>query len=284
MAKRIFDRQQEEQIIMPGCEAIIEQAEREEYQAFTEKFKPKKTTDDCMTPEQVYQAVADWVAEEWGLNESRFLRPFWPGADYQRAEYPEGCVVVDNPPFSIISQIIRWYNSRGIRFFLFGPSLTLFSGSCGKDISYVISDTDILYENGAVVRTSFVTNLESEWIIRSAPELHRRVEKAVNEYAKSLKGPELPKYSYPEHIVTAAMVQRYAKYGIDFRVRRGDAQFIREMDAQKREGKSIFGGGFLLSERAAAERAAAERARAVVWELSEREKRLVAELGKEESI
>lgn len=30
-----------------------------EYDAFVEKFKPKKTTDDCYTPANVYDAVAD---------------------------------------------------------------------------------------------------------------------------------------------------------------------------------------------------------------------------------
>ena len=60
----------------------------------------------------------------------------------------------------------------------------------------------------------------------------------------------------------------------------------RQLDAQAGAGKTIFGGGLLLSERAAAERAAAERAAAeraaaTVWELSERERRMVAALGEE---
>ena len=33
----------------------------ETYEAFTEKFKVKKTTDDCYTPENVHDAVADWT-------------------------------------------------------------------------------------------------------------------------------------------------------------------------------------------------------------------------------
>lgn len=48
----------------------------------------------------------------------------------------------------------------------------------------------------------------------------------------------------------------------------------------KSAGKSgIFGGAFLLSERAAAERAAAERAAAEVWELSDRERGIVEMLS-----
>lgn len=29
----------------------------DEYRAFVDKFKPRKTTDDCYTPDNVYQAV-----------------------------------------------------------------------------------------------------------------------------------------------------------------------------------------------------------------------------------
>ena len=37
---------------------------------------------------------------------------------------------------------------------------------------------------------------------------------------------------------------------------------MRALDAQKDKGKAIYGGGFLLSEKAAAEKAAAEKAAA----------------------
>lgn len=98
------------------------------YEEFIEKFKPKLTTDDCATPEPVYDAVLGWVAEEYGVDPKCVVRPFWPGLDYQQQEYPEGCVVVDNPPFSILSKICEWYLDRDIKFFLFAPSLTALSG------------------------------------------------------------------------------------------------------------------------------------------------------------
>ena len=31
------------------------------YEEFVEKFKPKKTTDDCMTPPEIYEVVKDWA-------------------------------------------------------------------------------------------------------------------------------------------------------------------------------------------------------------------------------
>ena len=75
------------------------------YDELVEKFKPKKTTDDCMTPPQVYDVVRDWACREYNINPERIVRPFWPGGDYENFDYPDGCVVLDNPPFSIISKI-----------------------------------------------------------------------------------------------------------------------------------------------------------------------------------
>jgi hypothetical protein len=75
------------------------------------------------------------------------------------------------------------------------------------------------------------------------------------------------------------MMQRWARYGVEFSVKRQDCNAIYVMDAQKEQKKTIFGGGLLLSERAAAERAAAERASAHVWKLSEREWETVKTLG-----
>ena len=50
--------------------------------------------------------------------------------------------------------------------------------------------------------------------------------------------------------------------GIEFSVRKDECAEVTNIDALRRNKKSLFGGGFLLAERAAAERAAAERAAA----------------------
>ena len=97
----------------------------DEYTAFVEKFKPKKTTDDCYTPENIFDTVVQWCVEEYGVDREKIVRPFWPGGDYEREEYPEGCVVLDNPPFSIISQAVRFYEENEIKYFLFAPVLTI---------------------------------------------------------------------------------------------------------------------------------------------------------------
>ena len=109
----------------------------EEYNDFLEKFETKKTTDDCYTPENVYDVVASWVEKEFGLNRKNFMRPFYPGGDYQNEKYGEGKVVVDNPPFSILAQILKWYEDHGVKFFLFAPALTVITATkC--DLTYIV--------------------------------------------------------------------------------------------------------------------------------------------------
>lgn len=257
-----------------------------EYAAFVEKFKPKKTTDECYTPDNVYAAVLDWAVKEYGLEGARIIRPFYPGGDYKKEDYSGNCAVIDNPPFSILAEICRWYNQRGIRFFLFGPAKTIFSCGGLDGINYVICGAAVMYENGASVDTSFVTNM-GQYKIMVAPDLYGAIKAADDENRKEITK-SLPKYDYPNHVLTAARIQRIAKYGQSLRIRAEDCAFIRALDSQRGAGKAVFGGGFLLSEKAAAEKAAAEKAAekaaaekagAKIWELSEREKEIIRRLG-----
>lgn len=251
-----------------------------EYEAFVDKFKPKLTTDDCYTPPEVYEAVKKWACAEYGIDPESVVRPFWPGGDYERFDYPDGCVVLDNPPFSILSKICAFYLDCSIPFFLFAPSLTAFSGrNVALRMNHIICGAEIVYENGAVVRTAFVTSYGGDIVAQTAPELSLAVQDAVDRI-KAEKTRSLPKYDYPDNVVTAAMLQRYSKYGIDFKVRRDECAFIAKLDAQAEVKKSIFGGGLLLSSQKAAERAAAERAAARSWKLSDRELKLIEQLGR----
>lgn len=114
----------------------IETEDTEGYKQFVDKFKPKKTTDDCYTPEEVYNTVLAWVVQEYNINPDKIIRPFSPGGDYQNAKYLDGYVVVDNPPFSIFKEICNFYEERDIPFFLFSPHLTGLSGEYKKKLFY----------------------------------------------------------------------------------------------------------------------------------------------------
>jgi hypothetical protein len=255
----------------------------DEYQEFLDKFEAKHTTDDCYTPEKVYKAVADWVASEYGLSQKDFVRPFYPGGDYQKEKYKPRSVVVDNPPFSILAQIIKWYTEHDVKFFLFAPALTVFSSAAAL-ASVLCTGVSIVYANGATVATSFVTNLEDGEIrAKTAPALYETVNKAVDEVLAETRK-VIPVYSYPDYVATAAMLNKYSKYGIEYTITKAESAPIDALDAQKEAGKAIFGKGLLLAERAAAERAAAERAAAeraaaTRWEISPRERELIQSLG-----
>lgn len=137
-----------------------------------------------------------------------------------------------------------------------------------------------MYENGAEVPTSFITNLDDpELVVRTVPSLYSAVTLA-NEKNKRQGKAELPKYEYPDHVLTAALAQRWCKYGVLYALNRRECLFIRALDEQRQAGKAIFGAGFLLSTSAAAERAAAERAAAKTWSLSREEKMMIDYLDK----
>ena len=251
----------------------------EEYQEFLKKFEAKKTTDDCYTPDNIYNAVRDWAAEKYEIGNAAIVRPFYPGGDYKSEKYPSGCVVIDNPPFSIISEICEWYTSKRINFFLFAPTLTLL-GIMRGSTNYVACGCGVVYENGASVNTSFVTNMGGNKIVAAA-DLREILDDENKKNLKKLHR-ELPKYSYPDEVLTATMLCYMAAHGVSLEISERDAHFIRALDAQKASGKGLFGSGFLLSEKAAAEKAAAEKVNTDIWKLSEREWTIVRGLGNDD--
>ena len=266
-----------------------EQEGNEEYNSFLKKFETKKTTDDCYTPDNIYEAIAGWVAKTFGLNRETFRRPFYPGGNYQTFDY-QGGVVVDNPPFSILSEIVDWYTEREIPYWLFAPGVSTLGYTKRPGTTAVCAYADVTYENGANVKTNFLTNLfEDGRLAMTAPDLTQMIE-ALNRENESQWHRSLPRYEYPPHVLTAAKMGYISYYGQDLVIGKDDAVLIRQMDAQQPADKAIYGAGLLLSERAAAERAAAERAaaeRAIEgtadghrWELSEREWAIIRSLGK----
>ena len=263
----------------------------EEYLAFVEKFKPKKTTDDCYTPQNIYDTVVDWCISEYKIKRKDIVRPFYPGGDYKHFDYPKGCVVLDNPPFSILAEIMRFYKEKDINFFLFAPTLTLFSSS--QDFTAISLGVTVTYENGANVNTSFVTNLNGNVRFRSVPKLYKVIKAENDKNLKEIKK-QLPKYTYPINVMTAAALAKLSRYGVEFEAEVSETHRIDGLESQKELGKSIFGSGYLMpdykaEERAEAEQKAEERAEAeerkgIVatheWELTENEKTIIRELKK----
>ncbi len=245
----------------------------ENYEAFVDKFKPKHTTDDCFTPPEVYEAVKGWVLKHYGIPESaEIVRPFYPGGDYEKFAYPDGCIVLDNPPFSIMADIVRFYQDRHISFFLFGQATTAFQHIAS--INVVLIGISIVYENGALVPTGFITNLGDSKVTISA-ELSDLLAKA-----QPSESSEVGAYDWPDNIISGALTGRLAKFGTNMEIKR--------VIPKKTVGESkqaIFGGGALVSDRDAeklkAEKLKAEKERVPII-LTAEERKAIADLGAEE--
>lgn len=221
------------------------------YDDFVEKFKVKKTTDDCYTPDEVYRCVLDYCEKTFDLKGKTIVRPFYPGGDYENHNYPDDCVVIDNPPFSCLSKIRRFYLKRNIPYFLFAPHLTILNEKI--DDTAVLVGAAIRYNNGAEVRTSFVTNLENNYIVYNSPTLYQRLKEVQDDKKK------FPKYNYPIEVMTVSDIQKYTQKGICFFVDKKEAVIIGRLDHQKEMNKKMFGSGMLLSKKATNRRIYADK-------------------------
>ena len=251
------------------------------YNEFIEKFKPKKTTDDCYTPPPVYEAVLDWAREHLAIGARPVVRPFYPGGDFEHFDYPDNCVVIDNPPFSIFSKICNWYVERGIPFLLFAPAMI----SIRQNVTYIGVSCSITYENGANVNTAFVTNMMGDIICTTAPDLYESVKKANDDNLKQSKK-TLRKLSFPDCVLRATTLHTMSRAGIDFCIKREQGCVVCHTCKCK---ASEFGNSILLSdiataeklaaEKLAAEKLAAEKLAAEKLTLTEESKAIIAQLN-----
>lgn len=254
--------------------------DNKEYEAFVDKFKPKKTTDDCYTPPAVYEVVLQYVREKCNIEGLKIMRPFYPGGDYENEQYNENCVVIDNPPFSIISQIVRFYNAKRVKYFLFAPHLTLFGTN--QDYTAIVTSANIVYENGAKIKTAFITNMLGDIKILGDAELRERL-KAVTEINKV----NFPTYQYPANVVTVSKIAQIVERGESIQLMKKDLSFIRQLESQKPHKKALYGSGYLASHAAAKLVAAKELAakelaakkKIINWELSDTEEDIIKKLG-----
>ena len=238
-----------------------------DYEGFVDKFKPKKTTDDCYTPPKVYEVVRQWVNDNIvPLDGVEIVRPFYPGGDYRSFDYPAGCIVLDNPPFSILSAICKFYQERGIRYFLFAPTLTAGSARLTQNHTVIITGATIIYDNGAKVATSFVTNISKEYGIIVSGNLTSQLNSL--HVLKNRK-----KYNVPHCAVTAARLSSLAKKGIDFNIPKESCKWISRL-----KNFDLYGHGWLISQQVASELYRRAEANVNTVALSAEEQRIIENL------
>ena len=216
----------------------------EGYSEFVDKFKQKLTTDDCYTPPAVYDVVRDFVDKKVApLQGRKVIRPFFPGGNYEDlTQYPEGSVVIDNPPFSLLSKILRFYNEHRIQFFIFGPHLTLFSAPEIEDLTYLPVCAPVEYENGAVVSTGFITDMTPGvkiWIPAGFRHAIREVQRNTD---------PIDEYLLPPCVITSSRLGAIAGVkGCELKIMAEECAYIRNLDAMDEQGRGLYGGGYLIS-------------------------------------
>lgn len=222
-----------------------------DYESFIAKFADNpKTTDDCYTPPDIYDAVVKWLGTKIDLTGKQILRPFYPGGDYVMAEYPEDGIVIDNPPFSIFTKIVKFYCTRNVPFFLFGPGLTI--SACCRWCTAVIVSEQIRFSNGAMVRCNFASNLFGDAVMYSSPELSKMIKKCPSQNQKV----NLTKYSYPDELCSVNHMQTIAKGDYDFIIHRDECKIVKDLDHHPK-ASGLFAEHLLLSSGKAAAKVAA---------------------------
>lgn len=208
-----------------------------DYEAFVKKFEPLKTTDDCYTPTGIFEVVEQQVRERYkNIEKLETIRPFKPGGDYIKEDY-KNKVVIDNPPFSILSEIVNYYKKNNIKYFLFAPHNVIMN----IDAQLVLTGIIITYHNGAKVNTSFLTNL-SDCKIEYAADLSRELRNVERENQKKKKR---TKYKYPENFIHCVSGYDIATYKNNIKIYEDEVQFIRKIN-----GSTIYGGGYALNAKA----------------------------------
>lgn len=192
-----------------------------------------KPSDECYTPPAVYSAVAEYVKERFNITDEQIIRPFYPGGDYQNEDYTNK-IVVDNPPFSILASILKFYNEKSIKYFLFAPALTALANIDKTGI--IFANLSIKYDNNVAVRTCFYTNFIDG--IEAEPELGEKI-KEIQPLNKKKSANN--QYDYRDFISS----------NFDTVVRRGVHLFISKEEIEKiatSNGHKMYGGGIRLSE------------------------------------
>lgn len=211
-----------------------------DYESYVAKFQNSnapKTTDDTYTPKDVYEAVLQYVGENIDLSDKVILRPFYPNGDYENAEYPENGVVIDNPPFSIFTKICKFYTEQDIPFFLFGPGLTILSVS--KFCTSVFINQQIKFHNGAVVRCNFASNLFGDLSAMTSVRLNELIKNCPSQSSQDSR---LPRYVYPDEVISCSDMMIIAGGSVDFKVERRNTKNIKEIGHVK-----LFGGHLLTN-------------------------------------
>ena len=87
------------------------------------------------------------------------IEPFYNGDDYTTVDYTNK-VVVDEPPFNQIMDILNYYRTNGVYFFLYIPALCDVAKLTRHSRTLIDTSVALIKQNDVTTFTSFITNLE----------------------------------------------------------------------------------------------------------------------------
>lgn len=169
---------------------------------------------------------------------------------------------------------------QGIKYFLFCPALTSLYKK--HEDCLVITGQKITYTNGALVSTSFATNLDDKNAIVTAPDLSLLLKQAKSQEVKSSKR---IKKKYPKNVVSLAMLGSLIRRGQFVAIPKNACCTVREIEAEKDAGLESFGRKLLVTDNVAEDideklKLPTINTEEYVLELSDTEREIVEQLRK----
>lgn len=114
------------------------------------------------------------------------IEPFYNGDDYTAIDYTNK-VVVDEPPFSQIMDILNYYRTNGVYFFLYIPALCDIIELTRHSRTLIDTSVTLIKQNDVTTFTSFITNLEPSNVKLKTYPIFRENLINANDYERALR-------------------------------------------------------------------------------------------------
>lgn len=180
-------------------------------------FKREKNNDDFYTPKAIMDIIIEFCKKEFKLNDDvEIIRLFNNETNFLSLDY-ENKIVIDNPPFSILSQILEFYNKNNIKYFLFANAKSGIKSYykktnaiyfCGHKIYFNFHGKNIMKDIAVMFLTNLVPKCKSGAKLVFSKELYDK----INSYYKIYNFKKQKIYNYPSGLYEVLYLSRLIKY------------------------------------------------------------------------
>ncbi len=162
---------------------------------------PKVPSDECYTKKEDMEEIHNYFIKNFNIKKKQIVCPFFPGGDYKSVDY-KGKVVIDNPPFSIISNILDFYYINNVKFVLFGNVLTILNRiskyykNYNKKLGMFFLSRNLIFENGLKLCICLFSNINDDirYIELSNDTKEKKVKKQIFLKHNEMTGTRLNDY------------------------------------------------------------------------------------------